>query len=269
MFIIILWMSPGRGWTAEFSQSGGWRGRIGLSVLEFGYKEFSDNGGLVDRERGGLPGLAAALTRTQGDWFISGEVLYYAGEVQYDGRTQSGAPLDTRTGENLLDYELRAGRWFGMRADSDLAVYAGLGHRRWTRDIHSRSNVNGLFEVYDWWQGSLGTKWIFYKAGKLDGGIDLSLLRTIAPEIKIDFNGTYDNARLDLGERFGGRFSLPWRYHYQDKTAFLFEPYLDGWDLGQSPTQPLTRNSAVMGSVMEPRSETRNYGLAISLVRSF
>jgi hypothetical protein len=129
--------------------------------------------------------------------------------------------------------------------------------------------VNGLVEVYDWWYGSLGTKWIFYNAGKLQGGINFSLSRTIAPEIKIDFNGAYDNVRLDLGERFGARLSLPWRYQYQDEPAFLFEPYLEGWDLGQSSSKPLTRNGAGLGSVLEPRSETRNYGLAISIVRSF
>ncbi|MBI3811086.1 MAG: hypothetical protein HY283_02610 [Nitrospirae bacterium] len=257
------------GFSADSIQAAELRGRIGLSVMEFGYKEFSDDGHRVDRENGLLPGISAALTRTQGDWFVSGEVSYFAGDVRYDGRTQTGAPFETRTGENLLDYGLRAGRWFGMRADSDLAVYAGLGRRRWTRNIQSHSNVNGLFEVYDWWYGSLGTKWIFYKAGKLEGGIDLSLLRTLAPEIKIDFNGVYDNVRLDLGERFGGRLSFPWRYHYHDETAFLLEPYLEGWDLGRSSSKPLIRNGTVMGSVLEPRSETQNYGLAISLVRSF
>jgi hypothetical protein len=264
---IILW--PNLGWAADSARTVEWQGRIGLSVMEFGYKEFSADGHLLDREAGVLPGVAAALTRTQGYWFTEGELSYYSGQALYYGQTQSGAPFDTRTGENIQDYELRAGRWFGMRADSDLGIYAGLGYRRWARDIHSRSDVNGPSEVYDWWYGSLGTKWIFYKAGKLQGGIDLSLLRTIAPEIKIDSNDTYDNARLDLGERFGGRLSLPWSYRLANETVLGVEPYLEGWDLGRSPIQPLTRNSAVAGSIYEPRSETRNFGLTFNIIRSF
>jgi hypothetical protein len=269
MFIIILWMSPGRGWTAESTQNGAWQGRIGLSALEFGYKEFSDNGALVDRERGGLPGLAAALTRTQGRWFATGEVSYFSGAARYRGQTQSGAPLNTRTEEKLLDIQMQTGRWYRLRGDIDWSVYAGLGYHRWQRDIKPIENVNGLFEIYNWGYGILGTKAFIYKSGKWEGGIDLRLNRTIFPKIRVDFKGIYDDAHLDLGGRFGTRLSLPWRYRFSQDTAFAFEPYMESWNLGRSPNKPLTQNGALAGHVFEPRSETHNYGMSVSVIRDF
>jgi hypothetical protein len=269
LLTIIHWMGPGRGWTAESTQYGAWQGRIGLSVLEFGYKEFSYDGGLVDREKGGLPGLAGSLTRTQGPLFVTGEVSYFSGKARYRGQTQSGAPLNTRTGEMLLDIQMQTGRWYRLRGGIVGAVYAGLGYHRWQRDIRPTENINGLFEIYDWGYGMLGMKGFIYKSGNWEGGIDLRLIHTIFPKVVVNFKGNYDDAHLNLGERFGARLSLPWGYRFNQDTAFTFEPYMEGWNLGRSPTKPLTRNGALAGSVFEPRSETRNYGLTVGVARNF
>lgn len=262
-------MGPGQGWTAESTQNGAWKGRIGLSVEEFGYKEFSDNGGLVDRERGRLPGVVSALTRTQGPWFVTGEATYVLGKARYKGQTQSGTPLNTHTDEALLDLQVQTGYGYRLQGGTDGTVYTGLGYHRWQRDIRRVENVNGLFEVYDWWYGMLGTKAVIYKSGKWEGWIDLRLIRTIFPKVVVDFKGNYDDAHLKLGGRFGARLSSPWGYRLNQNAALTFEPYMEGWDLGRSPTKPLTRNGAFAGRVFEPRSETRNYGLRVGVVRNF
>jgi hypothetical protein len=270
MFLTIIYcMGPGQGWTAESTQNGAWQGRIGLSVLDFGYKEFSDDGGLVDRESGGLPGIVSALTRTQGPWFLTGEVTYFLGKARYRGQTQSGTPLNTHTEEALLDLQVQTGYGYRLQGGFDGTVYTGLGYHRWQRDIRPVENVNGLFEIYDWWYGLLGTNVVIFKSGKWKGWIDLRLVRTFSPKVVVDFKGNYDDAHLNLGERFGARLSLPCDYQFNQNTALTFEPYLEEWNLGRSPTQPLTRNGAFGGSVFEPRSETRNYGLTVGVVRNF
>ncbi|MBI3609605.1 MAG: hypothetical protein HY204_02750 [Nitrospirae bacterium] len=263
---LMIW--PCSGLAADDNPAGRLQGQIGLSVMNFGYKEFND-GRRLDREDGLLPGIAGAITRRRGDWFGSWEASYHTGNVLYDGQTQSGLSLRTRTDEELMDLALQIGH--GLRAGKYPAnvLYAGLGYHRWKRDIRSTSDVTGLFEVYDWWYGILGLKGTFYSTDKIQWGADLRLIRTITPKIIIDFKGLYDRARLNLDERFGGRLSLPWRYQYRENTAFDFEPYLESWNLGRSPTKLLTRNGAVVGSVFEPKSETRNYGLTIGIIRFF
>ena len=39
--------------------------------------------------------------------------------------------------------------------------------------------------------------------------------------------------------------------------------FYTAWDIGRSNTRPLKQNDVVVGSVFEPRSETRNYGIQL------
>src|SRR5687767_7187704 len=46
--------------------------QVGLALLDFDYKEFSESGVLLDREQGWLPGFLIELAQTEGDWRLSG-----------------------------------------------------------------------------------------------------------------------------------------------------------------------------------------------------
>jgi hypothetical protein len=50
-----------------------------------------------------------------------------------------------------------------------------------------------------------------------------------------------------------------------ETASFTVEPFVESFDLGRSATAPLTDNGTPVGTVSEPRSETRNYGLAINI----
>ncbi len=228
---------------------------FGLSVMDFGYKEFGDEENLLDREDGLLPGIVAGITR---EW-ISADLSYYSNEVDYKGQTQFGTPIETRTDEKIFDFSLQLGT----------GLYVGLGYHRWERDIQSLSTVSGLFEIYEWWYGLLGAKSSFPFTDKSDWVIDFSIIQPIKPTVEIDFDGAFDKTKLDLGERLGGRFSLAWQYRFNDTMHIVVESYLERWYLGRSATETLTRNGKKVGGVFEPRSEALNKGLTIYLTRSF
>lgn len=249
-----------------------WKVSGGLSLLDFNYKEFDDDGSLLDREDGTLPGLIFGLERPRGPWVLGGRFSYYAGSVDYDGQTNTGTPITTRTDEKISEIEGRAEYW--LRPEDRWAVYGGLGYRYWARDIRPTRTaggqpVSGLFEVYDWWLVFFGTKVELYNKNASRWSLDLRVLRILAPELRVDATSQFDQARLDLGERYGMRLSLPWQYKLDKATHLTIEPYAEGWELGRSPTVPLTRNGVVIGTIFEPRSETRNYGINLGFSRRF
>lgn len=249
-----------------------WKVSANFSLQDFNYKEFDDNGSLLDREDGTLPGLIFGLERPRGRWVLGGRFSYYAGSVDYDGQTNTGTPITTRTDEKISEIEGRAEYW--LRPEDRWAVYGGLGYRYWARDIRPTRTaggqpVSGLFEVYDWWLVFFGTKVELYNKNASRWSLDLRVLRILAPELRVDATSQFDQARLDLGERYGMRLSLPWQYKLDKATHLTIEPYAEGWELGRSPTVPLTRNGVVIGTIFEPRSETRNYGINLGFSRRF
>jgi hypothetical protein len=248
-------------------------GSVAFAMQAFQYKEFDDDGSLLDREDGTLPGVVFGLGMARERWNFVGELAVYSGDVDYDGQTNTRIPITTQTDANITDGHVRA-EWWGWEAGSvRYAVYGGLGYHGWERDIQatrtaSGAPVSGLWEYYEWGYVLLGGK-LAAEQGLNRWGLDLRLLRTVAPTVRVDFNGLFDDKTLDLGERFGGRLSATWARRASNRTVLKLEPFYEGWDLGRSDTERLTQGGVAVGTVFEPRSETRNFGVNLGLAHTF
>ena len=246
---------------------------IGLSVMEFGYKEFSDRDQLLDREDGLLPGLLLGVMQPWNNWFGQLEGGIYSGQVTYDGQTQSGIPLQTATDELIIDSSLQLGYWFNRLKRFNYAFYAGLGYRFWRRDIRPTALTDGtpifgLLETYQWKYASLGSKAKFKQSDNVYWKIDVQLMRTLDPEIEVDFQGLrgFDDTQLQLGEKFGARIRIFWNYAVRETQSLEIMPFYEQWDLGRSPEKMVTSNGQPQGiRIFEPRSETKNFGISIML----
>jgi hypothetical protein len=266
-FVALLWAGHG---LAMGSETAGW---IGLSVMEFGYKEFGDRGELLNREDGLLPGLTLGVVQTWNNWFGGLEGSINSGEVTYDGRTQSGIPLETDTDERIIATALQLGYWFNRPKSFNYALYGGLGYRYWRRDIQPTaltdgSPIAGLLETYQWKYGLLGIKIKYNQSDIVHWKIDVQLMRTIDPEIEVDFQGFegFDDTRLELNEKYGTSINISWNYAYNKTQSLEITPFYEQWDLGRSPEKTLTSNGVPVGlHIFEPRSETRNIGISIML----
>jgi len=251
---------------AELTMSG--------SVMHFGYQEFDDTGKLLDREDGYIPGLALGLSQTVDRWVFAGDFSYHIGDVIYTGQTNTGIPLSTSTRQNISDIAMHTEYWLNGRNSPGYAFYLGAGYHQWDRDIQPTNTVSGipvsgLFESYQWWSGFIGIKTEFYQSVSSRWQLDTRLMRTVNPSIYVSNNGAYDSVRLALGERWSARLSLPWRYTIHQYSSLSVEPYVESYQLGRSPTSPLTTNGATVGSVFEPHSQTINYGLSIGINQHF
>jgi hypothetical protein len=266
-FVVFLW--SGRGLTMG-SETTGW---IGLSLMEFGYKEFGDHNELLDREDGLLPGLTLGVMQPWNNWFGVLEAGIYSGEVTYDGKTQREISLETDTDELIVDGTLHLGYWFNRPESFSYALYGGLGYRYWRRDIRPTMLTNGtpvagLLETYQWKYGLLGFKANFNQSDIVHWKIDVRLIRTIDPAIEADFQGfgRFDNTRLELGEKYGTHINMSWNYSFSKTQSFEIVPFYEQWDLGPSPEKTVTSNGVPVGTrIFEPRSETRNIGISIML----
>lgn len=255
---------------------------IGLSAMDFGYKEFDTDGTLLDREDGWLPGLTLGVSETRGRWYGQFDGALYGGGITYRGQVQSpdptldGRPIRSNTDELVVDGALQFGYLFGRPGQLRWTAYGGLGYRHWRRDINpgrlaDGTQVSGLLEQYRWWYALVGARLnLLQRAGSLVQ-VDLRLTRTLNPKMDVDFQGFQglDDATLDLGARTGYRLALPWRLAVAADSEVAVVPFYEAWDIGRSAPELATSGGVPLGTVVEPRSETRNWGVSVNYRRSF
>jgi hypothetical protein len=254
-----------------------WEVQAKLSVMNFRYEEFGDDGGVLDRETGVLPGVVAGLSRIAGPWRIHGEFSVHQGEADYSGQTTGsipGIPVSTQTSERIVDAHARIERWNSPDGRWRAAVYAGLGYRGWNRDISPSRTGSGLYvlgatEYYETGYGMLGAK---AATGPENSQwmLDLRVLHTIEPKVHVAAGSFGDALTLSLGARTSGAIALGWRTRRATGTVLGAEAFVEQWKFGRSAPAIQTRGGAPTGFVVyEPESETRSYGLRAVLTGAF
>lgn len=247
---------------ARLGEPDSFNAELGISAMRFKYDEFNDDGRVLDTELGGIPGVSFKLGQHFSDWEWEGIGSYHRGRVRYTGQTSSGAPYSTRTDERITDIGLRLGRWFD--GGYPWMPYAGLGYRRWDRDILPNT-LNGLFESYGWFYGWVGAKIVAMQGEQSQLTLDIGLLKPWSPVMHVDFRGTYNVAPVVYPEsKIGWRMMLTSELKLTGNTQLMLEPYVEYWELGRSPT-------VAMGniSVHEPASKTNNIGINLRFGRVF
>ncbi len=245
------------GCAAEALPSGISSVEIGVSALRFNYAEYKADGTTWDRELGTIPGLSFKLTQRFSVWEWEGMANYHYGRVDYTGQTNLGVPYNTRTDEGIGDVALRLGCWF--EGSHPIMPYAGLGYRRWDRDIRPAS-LAGLFESYRWKYTWLGAKIIAHQQGASNLMLDISWIKPIDPVLHVE---AY-HASLNPESRNGLRLMLTSHTVLHENTTLILEPYFEYWELGRSP-------SVITGgiTIYEPASKTKNLGFNLRIGRMF
>ena len=253
--------------------------KAGFNLMHFYYKEFDTNDNVLDSEKGFLPGVRLGLVHSEENRFLELDFTYLTGEVDYSGHTVSttpslhGLPITTRTDTEITDINLLLGQYDELDSGYRYAWYVGIGYHHWRRHIFStvtstNVRVAGILEFYSWFYGSVGGRFPIINTDVSDAQIDVRLTRMLMAKIEVDFLGyqNYDPTTLKLGEKWGLRLAAPWTLFKTKKYPVTIEPYFVLWDIGRSHVQNVTSNGVNTGeTVVEPRSETRNFGLSVYL----
>jgi hypothetical protein len=146
----------------------------------FHYQEFSDDGSVLNSEKGWLYGPLIRYEHQYDSGFdltLSASLL--KGSVAYKGRTQAGKNHDTNTQENIQ--RLNAGLLYW--ATPIYRVGINVEEFIWDRDIKPNLGVLGLHETYSWFARSFNQS---LRLGNLD--ISLSIGELLRGNIKVDLS---------------------------------------------------------------------------------
>jgi hypothetical protein len=239
---------------------------LGASVLRFDFRELADSGEQLVRELGVLPGVIGGVGQTLGRWRWSAELSYYAGSVQYDGQTQSGATFDTKTDATLTKIRARALRL--LDPEGRFAAGLGLGYRQWQRQIRGRGKVSGLDERFVAGDVSAEARLSVLRNEATTVDIDLQAAWPLRPQVQIDFGGMFDTRTLLLGPRLAGRVSVPASWATGPDSRLIVEPGFEAWGFGRSSTEPLYRHGVPAGVVYQPQGKGYNLDVKVVWVQS-
>ncbi len=245
----------------------------GFALVWLDYAERDPTGRVLDRESGLLPTATVAVELHASRWFARLSASAGAGDLRYDGRTQSlnaafdDLPVESTSGARFPAVELRAGAF--VDPERRLALYAGSAYRAWEREIApttvvsrsgSTAQVPELDEHYSWFELQGGVRCTFVRTALTDWQLDARLTRVIGGRVVVD-NASGD-VMLHPGDRFGGRLALAVRVAVAPRWYLLVEGHWALWRFGASPVD-------ASSLLYEPESESRTAGLEARAVATF
>lgn len=239
--------------------------QLGVGTQNFGYKEYDDQGVLLDREDGLVPGFSIVIGKNRRS--VSGAIRLelFDGRVDYDGQTQSGIPLTTKTDERIITVEALLRFDVEALAENDGVFIFGIGHREWRRDIRATNITSSLFEVYRWKYLTLGGAATLLRREKWSGELDFRWLWPIDPTMSLNLAG-YDAMTLNLKARSSTRVGFNFRFGTYKGQELTISPYWELWNMGRSNDAHLTVGGVPTAfAVHEPRSETNIVGVTVTV----
>jgi len=244
---------------------------IGGGVIKFKYTEYTDSGVFLDGETGFIPGVVIKGKFHNRNGFIEIVGNLHGNTIKYDGQTQGGTPLQTKSDAIILDHFVKLGLY--MNTARNHSPYLGLGFRYWLRNIRPGYDVNGnsvagLLEHYYWNYLLAGYESSFYVSDNVKIGFDIRSTLMLNGKMDVNFLGykNYDNAQVNLGNEFGARFALPIKVK-MSTHSLIVAPYYEIIDIGRSNSVVVTSGGvATATSIYEPRSETRNIGINVTVL---
>jgi hypothetical protein len=248
---------------AQASQTG-YFAQTGLSLQSFHYQESNERNTVLDHEDGLLPGLELLLGKRWDRYTGIMTASILTGTISYDGQTQGGSALLTKTEEHIRNAAVMLKRKTG-REEESVQISAGLGYRQWRRDIRPTTTTPRLLEIYHWtyWMLGIGTDVLQTNSWKFS--LDWRLLRPIQPAMELHAKG-FDPITLDLGSNYSLYLSFPIEFRMgHGKTAFI-TPSWQSWYLTRSKSERLSANGTPsIYTAQEPDSETHMFGVSITL----
>ena len=96
--------------------------------------------------------------------------------------------------------------------------------------------------------------------------LDLQLVRTHDPDLKVEFNdGSLDSARLGARAKTGYRVRLLLERQLDERRSLWLSPWYEYWALDRSADANATSGGAIIGTLYEPDSETGIFGLSAGI----
>lgn len=232
------------------------------------WQELGAQGQSLLREQGTLTTTGLQLTGQCSALEWSAHWTLSRGERDYDGRTSTGAPLQTHS--RLQAQHLALQTWLPVHADWSLG--AQLGYRHIERDIASQGAVLGYPERFGYWQAALGARYQAALGERLQLAVAGWAGGGPGGRVRVDLPRA-DPVTLPLGA------SRWWALGVElgSPAAIAAQPGWS-WQLGLAyrheriatgDPRPLVRNGVAVGSALQPRIVQRHWGGSAGMTYRF
>lgn len=241
---------------------------VGLNLYRFDYAE-ELNPPLKSTEKGLLPGarLEYEFTPPQSSFFGGACADYSPASTNFDGTTQTGAPVVSKTANRFLSIEALG----GYAPHPWVRPYAGIGYRFWERGDGGvdQQGVVSFREHYSWLfapvgirlGGDFGEQWNLI----VDASVRFMFAGRITAYLS-DINPALNEPSSSLGSRAGYRVRLPLTYRFSPEVGVSVAPWYEYSAIGRGETFAILQSGQTVGTGFEPASRTHQYGVALSLV---
>lgn len=232
---------------------------IGLNLSYFDYEEED-----YDVEWDGfMYGLIGSYTYHDEIMFRT-SLEYTQGEIDYDGATQGGTPVNEDADDWVLEWRGLLGYDFTLNGHL-ITPFLGIGYRYWNDDIEGPYAYEREVE---YWYSPIGIETVSPLSGAWTWGIAAEYDYFWGGTVKSHFSDVfpgYNNPEVDQdsGDGYGLRFSLRFKRAFAYSSALSIEPYVSYWDIDESDRGTLTFYRIPIAYVFEPDNETLTYGIRI------
>jgi hypothetical protein len=238
---------------------------LSAGVRSFDYVEYSDSGNFLDGEFGSVWGADFSWIRAlpnQNQVYIEGGI--FAGDVRYDGSTQGGTALQTNTHQHFYNAGLGYRMPFPGHA-SPLILSVSLHYRRWERDILPTAISSGLFEIYRWWETSIGLEFSLHKSPEQILTFYTRVFSIYDPVMEVHLH-RYGRPELALGAKGGGEIGFNWSSPLARRSRLGLSLGLKKWSFGRSDNKRVVRDDGFTQSIFEPRSQTETVTIQLQFL---
>jgi hypothetical protein len=175
-------------------------------VESFEWKEYNNDGSRILKESGPLAGIGGSLDLdTRKGFHVEGLGDAFFGRVDYDGATQAGDPVTTKT------------KYAGFLAEANLVVplnigprftvspYGGAGGRVWRRELEDSGEALGYVEYWSTFYGTLGIRAAARIGSKAELFGKAAVKMPFYNRVNYDFSnlGGPDNVEVEPGKETG------------------------------------------------------------------
>lgn len=233
-------------------------------AASFNWKEFDGGDELLD-ESGPLFGVGVRLHPDPLRVSLALRAEGYAGDVDYDGETFGGEPVEDTTeyvgarGEVAL----AAPVWIASARDVSLQFLAGIGGEQWQRDLGTDDPETEYTEEWYTIDARIGAALCFLKDGLQQGRIQVSAVLPFAAENHVDVETGTGTEGLDLEPEGQPGLCVEGSWRWGRWIATLFYAY-QKYDKSDEERVEIEAGPVVLPiDFFQPESERQLLGLNV------
>ena len=244
---------------------------VDFKVAYHDYKEINEAESFKSDEKGFLPGIHLNYTYRgiKNPFYARLLFEYQEGKTDFDGTTQAGTPIQTRTFNRFDTWEGNIG--FTIRPgpghlQAHVTFYTGLGYRYWYRVLGGQVPFS---EEYSWKYLPAGLLVAYPISKKWRGEVDIAAWFIFDAQIKVnlsDIDPNFNNPQAALGNSLGWKIETPFYYQLSKHWSLNIIPAYENYSFGRSDFFPITFAGSPTPLVgHEPDSRTHIYSLRLGL----